>query len=201
MGFAVVGLIVTALAGWLYYHNRTIEYDTAWMKTIPPEMLEAHKAILNREQNGDFDGAVKIAVESLRNTPSDDILYNSISYSYFGRAQTNQASHVESVRLAVEYSEKAFATNPSDVVNLYNVAEAYKIAGTNLDDVAACDYFKRSIETFHRLSNDDALRQKSPVIENEQVDGSIYRKKLADKIEDVEQLMRTHCATSHERQR
>lgn len=186
-----------AIAGLLYYHSRTIAYETAWAKEIPPEMLQAHQAILNLEGKGDFDGAVNIAVGSIRNTPSDDILYNSISYLYFGRAQTTQASHVESVRLAVEYSEKAFATNPSDLVNLYNVAEAYKTAGMNLDDVAACNYFRKSIDTFHRLSNDDALRQKSPVIENEQVDGSIYRKKLGDEIEDVEQLMKTHCAASH----
>jgi hypothetical protein len=188
--------VIAALLGWFYQREQT-EYSRARFQTIPAPYTTLFENVLKARQQGDFEGAARMALDSVRGDSSDDVLYRMASDSYFERAQTEPSRREELVKLGVQYSERAFAANPTDLIDAYDVAESYETAGMKFDGATSCDYFKKAEEHFEVLLMKQVFKQHSAVIGGEEVNVRPFRSKGNDKLKEVRQLIATHCPASH----
>ena len=161
----------------------------AWFKKAPVVDNAVFERILEDRKKGDFDGAVAAALEGVGGKPPDDFLLQAVSDIYFEEAQQgDDAKRGQWVGLAVQYSERALATNPTDVVNVFNVGEAYLTAAMNLHKPAGCGYYAESLKVFEQLRRDPILDGKLGTVEGEQVLMEPYRQRLDGKIRQVREL-------------
>lgn len=190
-------LIVAVLLAWWAYKREQSAYAGAWFKVVPTEQNALFSSIQEQWRHNDFEAATRLATTSLRGTPSDDILYYMLSQTYFARTQSDPSRSprniAEWVKLGIHYAEQAHSANPSDIVNDYNVAQAYATAGMNSEPPLSCDYYRKSITVLETLTNNDALKHRSGIIEGEAVNLAPYRRKLADELHEVHQLF-AHCS-------
>jgi hypothetical protein len=101
------------------------------------------------------------------------------------------------VSLAVQYSERSLAANPSDLINVYDLAHAYETAGMNLEGTAACEYYRKSEGLFKSLLANQVLTLRSTVIGGQQVDVGPYRRKGNDTLREVQQFVSLYCSASY----
>lgn len=195
---AVVAVaVIAASLGWLYFQREQAEYSRAWFQRIPVTYNTLFENVLLARQRGDFEGATRMALDSVRGDSSDDVLYRMASDTYFERAQSEPSRRDEFVKLGVQYSERAIAANPANLVDAYDVAESYETAGMNFDGATSCDYFKKAEEHFEALLAKQLFKQHSAVIGGEEVNVRPFRSKGNDKLKEVRQLIATHCPASH----
>ena len=167
-------------------HYKTKTY--AWFKLAPKEDNGVLERIEELRRNGDFEGAGVLALNGIDGKPPDDFLLQTVSYTYFERAQAEPAKRSQWVGMAVQYSERALQANPGDVVNVFNVGESYAIAGMNLSKPEACVYYEKALDIFEHLKTDPILKNDRAIIEGEGVPTEPYRVRLDAKIEQVKML-------------
>jgi tetratricopeptide (TPR) repeat protein len=161
----------------------------AWSKLAPAEDNEVFEKMLECKKKGDFDGAVALALKGVNGKPADDFLLQAVSSTYFERAQQDNPSRREQwVTSAVQYSERALAANPRDVVNVFNIGETYLTAAMNLQKPNSCGYYEKALGVFERLKTDPILKGEWATIEGERVPMEPYRQRLDDEIKQVRQL-------------
>ena len=191
----ILAAIATGSARLSQNHNETSVH--AWSKLAPAEDNEVFEKILECRKKGDFDGAVAAANKGVDGKPPDDFLLQTISDTYFERAQQEDGTkREESVSLAVQYSERALETNPGDVVNVFNVGETYLTAAMNLHKPKGCSYYQKSLEIFERLRTDPTLKSEWGTIEGERIPTEPYRQRLDEKLKQVHQLS-AGCRVPH----
>lgn len=163
--------------------------EHAWFKKAPVADNAVFERILEDRKKGDFDGAVAAALGGVGGKPPDDFLLQTVSDTYFEEAQQgDDAQRGQWIGLAVQYSERALAMNPGDVVNAFNVGETYLTAAMNLHKPSGCSYYQKSLEVFERLKTDPILKGEWGTIEGERVPMEAYRQRLDEKIKQVHQL-------------
>jgi tetratricopeptide (TPR) repeat protein len=184
----ILAALVTGSA--VLCHERGETTTHTWFKKAPAEDNEVFEKILAYRKKQDFDGAVAVANNGVNGKPPDDFLLQTISDTYFERAQQEDATKREQwVRLAVQYSERALETNPGDVVNVFNVGETYLTAAMNLQKPNGCSYYQKSLEVFERLKVEPILKGEWGTIEDERVPIQPYRQRLDEKIKEVQRLV------------
>lgn len=182
----VLPAILTASLGMAQQNSgNTLE---AWSKISPSSDNEIFKKIEKYRKDGDFERAVAVALTPVGGRQPDDFLLQTTAYTYFQRAQSDAANKEKWVALAVQYSERALAANPNDLVNVFNLGESYSAAGMNLGKPTACPYYEKSLQTFDRLKADRGLQGEWGTIEGERVQLAPYRKKLDEHIKTVRML-------------
>jgi tetratricopeptide (TPR) repeat protein len=147
---------------------------------------------ISQERN--FESAVKIAIEPIDGRKPDDFLLRTTAITYFQRAQADKANGQRWITLAVQYSERALEMNPDDLVNIFNPGESYMVAGMNLTESQACDYYDKSLSVFERLKAQPALKGEWGTIEGQRVQLEPYRQKLDQHMENV-RLLASKCPT------
>jgi tetratricopeptide (TPR) repeat protein len=161
----------------------------AWSKPVP----DRHNALILKisalEKAGNFDEAVSLTTKALENRPTDDLLLQELANVYFLRAQHDTNRREEFVRIALDYSERALAANPDDLVNSYVLAEDYETAGMNLgESKKSCILYGKSLHILELLKNNTILEKPSAKIGSEFVATAPYKKRLAAKISEVQSL-------------
>jgi|HubBroStandDraft_6_1064221.scaffolds.fasta_scaffold436102_2 hypothetical protein len=183
----ILAAMATGSAVLLHKHDEITTHP--WLKKAPAEDNEVFERILEYRKKQDFDGAAAAADKGVNGKPPDDFLLQTISDTYFERAQQEDATKREQwVSLAVQYSERALEKNPGDVVNVFNVGETYLTAAMNLHKPNGCSYYQKSLEVFERLKADPILKGEWGMIEGERVPIQPYRQRLDEKIKEVQQL-------------
>ena len=166
------------------------DHDTAeaWSKAAPAKDNKVFEQVLEYRKRGDFERAVAVAIEPRNGEQPDDFLLQTTAMTYFQRAQADQANKEKWVALAVQYSERALEANPSDLVNVFNVAASYMAAGMNLGKPQGCPYYEKSLQVFQRLKVDPTLQSEHGTIEGKRVLLAPYRRKLDQHVENLRAL-------------
>lgn len=209
--FALIGIAILAICaatGFIATHradvqksadisdDQTGDVSKTWFKRVPAELDTTVQNVIESREKGDFDKAIGTALGALRGGASDDILFEALADTYFERAQTDHDSHDRWIVNAVEYSEKAFRSNPSDVVNQFNLGQSYATAGYNfaLGSPSSCKYFKEAMSTMEDLNSSPRLQGEWGIVEGERVRLVAYRMALRNKIEEVHTAL-SKCTT------
>lgn len=108
-------------------------------------------------KQGRYDDAIQLGLESLKNDPTDEIVYQQIADVYLIRAQKDHDRREEWVKNAVAYVEKSLSFNSkvkdTAGVHLFQDARAFESAG-DLSGDKKCSYYDKA----RKLLEDRALR-------------------------------------------
>lgn len=160
-----------------------------WFKRTPESDIPVLKKILEYRSQKDWVRAIDAASSTMGPTGVDDFLLETLSDTYFERAQDDTPNRMRWVKDAVKYSERALKTNPADPINIFNLGEAYLTAGMNADRKAdACVYYQNSLHVFEGLKEHPTLKDEWGTIEGERVRIAPYRQSLENKIKQVRGL-------------
>lgn len=155
-GWPIVLAVLAASLG--FAQTERLEIREPWAKVAPTGDNRVFEQILEYRKKGDFERAAAVAIEQVNGEQPDDFLLQATAMTYFQRAQADRINKKKWVDLAIEYSERAFQANPSDLVNLFNVADGYMTAGMNLGKPEGCTYYEKSAEACERLESDPAIQ-------------------------------------------
>lgn len=103
-------------------------YDTVgmpWTLITPSQDVEVVTRMAQLRNEGRFDQAVELGLHSAKGQPGDDFIFQMIATTYFVRALHNKDQSGQWTKLGGDYSEKALDFNPTDVTNVFNVAENF----------------------------------------------------------------------------
>lgn len=135
----LAGLLIIQIAS-AFVWQKWFRHETGASIGVVPKMQE-----YTRERR--YEEAVRIGLHSLKNVPADDTILQQIAVVYLRRAQIEPDNKARDAGQAVEYAEKALASNPANQANLYGTARVLDIAG-DFSTARKCEFYKRSVSIF-----------------------------------------------------
>ncbi len=190
MFLVLIGVVIaTAVLVWTQGRENTSA--RAWSKAVPKDQTAVVERTSELVKAGNFEEAINLVEHSLKGTPSDDSLLQRLASIYFMRAQVDPSNRPKWVRTGLEYSTRALAANPSDIINVYNVGESQMTVAMNLQRPEACDSYRAALATFEKLRADKFLSGEYGQVEGERVQLAPYREKLDENIRLVMQAIKT----------
>jgi hypothetical protein len=179
--------VILLSSGWALWHQQSDQLESiAWSKMVPDKDRKAFEKILECRKRSDFEGAISAALNSTTPGQEDDFLLQTVSDTYFERAQEDKANSEKWIEMALQYSRRSLEKNPADIVNNFNVAEAYLTAAMSLPKPKSCEFFARSLKAFENLRINPILKDKWGTIEGERVLMRPYRSRLDVKIKQAQ---------------
>jgi tetratricopeptide (TPR) repeat protein len=154
-----------------------------WDLVCPEEYTAQMTSMVELRQKGQFEEAIQIASHSLKDQPSDEFPLQMIATAYFERAQQDQSQMERWGRLGAEYAEKAYNASPTDLANIFNLGESYRLAGDDLSTSECCQYYEESLRTFEKLT--PLLQDDRATIHGENFRLAPFRKENQERIAEV----------------
>jgi hypothetical protein len=163
--------------------------DMAWAIMAPPQETDLATKMAEFRRGERFDEAINLGLNSIKGQAGDDFIYQMIATTYFIRALHEKDQSGKWTRLGVEYSEKALASNPKDIANVFNVGMNYTIAGDDLD-TGGCEYYRKAEIIFENLT--PQLQANSAETQGRTVRLAAFRKLNQEQLLRVQRDLR-HC--------
>lgn len=182
-GLLLAGLVLTGIK------LRHDTMDVAWAIMAPRQEIELPTRIAELRRSDHFDEAIDLGLHSITGHAGDDIIYQMIATTYFIRALHDKDQSGKWTRLGAEYSEKALASNPKDIANVFNVGMNYMIAGDDLD-TGGCEYYRKAEIIFENLT--PQLQANSAETQGRTVPLAAFRKQNQEQLLRVQRDLR-HC--------
>ena len=179
-------LAALALVG-IKHHYDTMEVP--WSLIWPRQEVQLATKMAQLGNSGRFDEAIDLGLRSVTGREGDDSIYQMIATTYFIRAIHDKDQSGKWTRLGTEYSEKALASNPRDIANVFNVGMRYMIAGDDLD-TGGCEYYRKAEITFENLT--PQLQANSAETQGRTVPLAAFRKQNQEQLSRVQRDLR-HC--------
>jgi tetratricopeptide (TPR) repeat protein len=98
-------------------------------------------------KQGRYEDAIQVGLQSLKNAPSDELIYEGIATVYLLRARKEPDQAEQWVSKAVSSTDKALSLNSKDSdvagVHLLQDAQSFEVAG-DLSSAQRCAYYERA---------------------------------------------------------
>ncbi|MGA8762834.1 MAG: hypothetical protein WB562_08220 [Candidatus Sulfotelmatobacter sp.] len=145
----LVALAVLFVVVVLFWSHRVRASGLGQGAVIQVESHDVGSQIANYMKRGQYDDAVQIGLQALRNQPSDELILEEIATVYLVRAQKEPEQRDQWVAKAVSYADRALLLNSKDRdaagVHLLHHARSYEMAG-DLSAADRCSHYEKARE-------------------------------------------------------
>jgi tetratricopeptide (TPR) repeat protein len=145
----LVALAVLFFAAVFFWNHRVGATGPGQGAVIQVESHDVGSQMANCIKKGQYDDAVQIGLQALRNQPSDELILEEIATVYLVRAQKEPEQREQWVAKAVSYADRALLLNSKDRdaagVHLLHHARSYEMSG-DLSASDRCAHYEKALE-------------------------------------------------------
>ncbi|MGA8313410.1 MAG: hypothetical protein WB755_25530 [Terriglobales bacterium] len=188
MRMVLAGIVIAALALIAIKHYRDT-MEMPWTLVTPRQHVQTVTRMAELRNEGHFDEAIDLGLHSISGHPGDDFIYQMMATIYFVRSLHDKDQSGKWTKLGAEYSQKALASDPNDIANVFNVGMNYVMTGDDLD-TDGCEYYRRAQTVFENLV--PHLQGDSAETQGRTVRLAAFRRQNEEELSRVKESLR-HC--------
>jgi len=157
-----VVLLALAVVGCAVFAAKVVDAigDDPWAIVNPRDCMDQGTRIAELRNQARFDEAVELAIQSAAKGQHADFFYQMVATTYLARAMEDKDQSEKWAKLAGEYADKALASNPKDIANVFNVGVNYILVGDDLS-TGGCVYYRKALSVLEGLSPRETLIKSS----------------------------------------